>query len=135
MHCARGGERHPGRGRKRRHATFSRVSRVFDTQLRVFALEGCLMRERAPDSGVQLEHDELHRDYPDQRESKQTDPYASANQPVEQRTGGERFERTDRTQSDAGSRVGRAALAFTHRDTAWLEGWACWAMPWQCNAG
>ncbi len=56
---------------------------AFDAERRVLALELRLAHERATDARVQLEHEQLQRDDPDQRERDQRDPDPPANQPVE----------------------------------------------------
>jgi len=84
VHAAGRCERHASGRRKRSDARFGRVHRVFYPELGVFALQRGLARQSAPDIGVELEHDQLHRDDPDQREGEQPDPQAPADQAVQQ---------------------------------------------------
>ncbi len=64
-----------------------RRGRVFDRQRRVFSLQQRRVLDRAADAHAQLDHPQLHRDDPDQRERDHGDPRTPADQPVEQAVG------------------------------------------------
>ena len=107
---------HPLCGRQRRDAPFGRVHRVFDAELSVFALQRLDMPERAANSRVELEHQQLHRDDANQGEGKQADPKTPSDQPVQERAAGDALERMDASQRDARSvPAGRPA----HRPSRW----------------
>jgi hypothetical protein len=84
--------------RQRRDPIFRRVSRVFYVQLSIFALECRHMPERATDPRVELEHQQLHGDDPNQGEGQQSDPQAPPDQPVQEGAARDALERVDATQ-------------------------------------